>query len=63
MPVKLSAESSRIAPCAILFAAMNMYMGSIQRKGRRYYLVVSLRNRQKWLPLTILSLQSNKTRV
>ena len=41
----------RIAPCAILFAAMNTYMGSIQRKGRRYYLVVSLRHRQKWLAL------------
>lgn len=52
----------RIAPCAILFAAMNTYMGSIQRKGRRYYLVVSLRHRQKWLALTILSLQPNKVR-
>ena len=36
--------------CRIL-PAMNAFTGSLQRKGRRYYLVVTLHHRQKWISL------------
>lgn len=41
---------------------MNTYAGSIQRKGRRYYLVLTTNGRQKWLALRTSNLAQARTR-
>lgn len=44
-------EKHALRLCVILFATMNTHAGSIQRKGRRYYLVVTSGGKQKWMAL------------